>query len=169
MAVGWWLYAQQIAPLQRQETGTRAAIADLRGRINAARSSLTAIDDLQQQTGNLPARLQEIHGDISADSALAWLPQRVKGHFARFGLPIGATHMVSMQDEPELPGYRRSHWTVGLPIEGGNRKIGALLLAVEGLENEERFVRVIDCVIQPVQEDSSQHKVSMKLLALVRE
>lgn len=168
VAVGWWLYAQRIAPLQRSETAARAAIAELGVRTDETRVSLKAVKDLQQQTGGIRAELQRLHGDIAADSAIAWFPQRLKTHFAGFGLPGGATRMVNTQDEPDLPGYRRSYWAVALPIKGGNRTIDALLLAIEGLEREAPFVKVVDCVIQPDQEDPGQYTASMQLSALVQ-
>lgn len=169
VAGGCWLYGQRIAPLEKQEIEARAAIADLRERIRDGQASLDAIRDLQQQTENLPVELQRIHGDISADSELAWFPPRVKGHFAGFGVSVGDLRRISSIEEPKLPGYRRSSWTVSLPITGGNRKITALLLAIEGFESQERFVKVVDCVIQPDKEDPSQHTALLNLSTLVRE
>jgi hypothetical protein len=68
-----------------------------------------------------------------------------------------------------MPGFRRTYWSLGIPLREASWKFETLLGAVAGLEEVDRFIKVEDLVCRPGPEDSEGSTAVLSLSALLPE
>jgi hypothetical protein len=163
------MYCQWIGPLKKRANDSQRRLVELRENLEPARETIQRVRTLEQKTAQARRELQGLKGDHPKGSALVWLPERAKEHFKQFGIAVTVIRLNTVQDEAGLPGYRRAYWGIGLPIENGEKSVNGLLLAVEQLERQNRFVRVIDFAIRPDVENPLLRTAAINIVALVQE
>ncbi len=165
--VGWAWYAEGVRPLREDEVTTRIRIAELGGKIESAGKAIEKMRAHDGQAAEARAELDRWNQECPAGSAMTWFPELVKSHFTRFGMVVAIVRLNTTLDEPDLPGYSRAYWSVGLPISEANKGLASLLAAAE-LEQHHRFVRLLDFAIQPDPHDLSRRIAVLNLSALIR-
>lgn len=166
-AGGWAFYSTQISPLRERERTTRHRIAELSGEVQGARRAMEEMRAQEGQATEARAEVDRWNQDYPAGSATAWVPELVESHFARFGIDVAIVRLNTTLEEPELPGYDRAYWSVGMPIAEANKARASLLAAAE-FEQQYRFVRLLDFAIQPDPHDVSRRIAVLNLSALIR-
>jgi hypothetical protein len=167
MALGsaWFFYSHTMVPLKLRENELVGRQSELRQNLAAAHQQLAAIKDSDQKVADARAVLNRMIGEKTGDAMVSF-PQEVQQYFSKFGLPSATVRFVTAQDEAGLPGYRKIYWAVGLPIPNTDRNAEGLLLATAGFEQQDRYVKVIDFVLQPDVFDPSLRSASINLVTL---
>ena len=168
LAAAWAFYRQSVVPLQQSERENLSAIADLNERLGMAGETIKDVQAIEQQAARARVALHQLQLEQPAGSAFVWFPERMKQHFPRFGVPVAVTRLGAILDEPELRGFQRIYWAVGLDIEEGNRNVPGLLVAMAELEAEYPFLKVIDFAIRPNPEDPHRRAATVNIAVLVR-
>ncbi len=169
LVAGWLFYSHySIGALREREHGLRFQIADLRVRVQEKIETIKDIRALEQKASNSRAELDRLESGFPTASPLVWIPARMEEHFRRFGFREPIVRLNSTRDEPELPGYQRIFWTVGLPLQEGSDYFPIVLRAVAKLEQAEPVVRVIDLAIQTDPLNSPARAAAVTVVTLVR-
>lgn len=149
LVAGWLFYGDSsIGALRERERDLRSQIADLRVGMQAKIETIKDVRALEQKANDSRAELDRLESGFPADSPLVWIPARMERHFRRLGFQEPVVRLNSTRDEPELPGYQRIFFSVGLPLREGSEDLSSVLRAVAKLEQAEPVVRVIDLAIQ---------------------
>jgi hypothetical protein len=161
-------YRLEIAPVRWRAQDFLRRRADLQKQIDSGHK---AIEEARVSEGEAAKAASELNrllsGMLSGSSVMVSFPERIKEHFSRFGLPLTVVRLNTAQDEPDLPGFQRVYWSVGVPIPEKDRTFTGLLLAVAELEQANRFVNVLDFTLQPDAEDSRRRTAGVNVEALV--
>lgn len=166
--VTWWACGRLIAPSLEREKDVQGAIADLREKLAGARNTIHEARILETEAAAVRWQIDRLEQEIPAGSAMIWLPEMVKKHFAGFGLNVGIVRMNTVRDEPDLPGYQRGYWSVGVPIEEANHHAAGALLAVAEFEQQHPFVRVLEFAIRRDPENPAGRIAVLNVAALIR-
>lgn len=169
MGVAWGGYTQSIAPLQLREMKDRGAIADLHARLETARAAIRDVRKLESDAQVVRAQIARLAQEIPAGPAMVWLPELVKTHFAAFGLHGGIVRMTTVLEEPDLPGFRRGYWSIGIPLPEARSSAAGSLLAVSEFEQQHPYVKVLDVAIRPDPENPQGRVALLNLSALIRQ
>ena len=137
-------------------------------RIFDGQKEVKSIRELEKKAASALTELRRLDGEFPSGPPIVWVPERIKQHFRRFGFAELTTRVETAVEEPELPGYQRIYWCVGLPIQNVKRHIGGLLLAVADLEQAEQIVRVADVEIPKEADEPGQNPVTVTFSTLVR-
>ena len=164
----WLYYSQSLAPLSRQAEESARKLGKLREQLDSANKALRCIKDAEQEAGEARASLNRQLSERSHDSVMVAFPQSITKHFAGFGLPPSVIRLNTIQPEPQLAGYQRAYWSVGLPISKQDANLTGLLLAVAEFDRQVRFGKVVDFTLQPDPEDPHGHIASVNIVALIR-
>lgn len=170
MAMAAWLYYRDtLVPVQERGRALVEQIRDLDRRVNEARNLLRECQALEAETANARVAVHRLERDLPSGSALFWVPARLKEHFRRFGFAEPLARLNSTVEDPDLPGYQRIFWTIGLPVDYDSKNLGAVMLAVADLEQTDRVARVIDVTIQPDPENSRRRDAAITVVSLVKQ
>ena len=164
----WFFHSKAITPLRLLEKDSRKSLAELREHLDSARKSIGEIKDSEREAGKALSELNGLLGPRTEDSVMVSFPESLKEHFLRFGIQVSVVRLNATRDEPDLSGYQRVYWSVGLPVAEADRNATGLLLAVAELEKQDRFIKVVDFALQRDAEDPRLRTASINLLALVR-
>lgn len=168
LAAGRVFYVQSIAPLRQREAVALREVAELRQRVDGARETIKETIAQERATGKALGEVDRLRGDVPAGSAMLWLPELVRIHFARSGFAVTVVRLNTVVEEPELPDYSRGYWSVGLPVDEDPKKVTELLLAVAEIEPLNTFVRVLDFAIRADPEDPVRRVGLLNVAALIR-
>jgi len=168
-AVGvlWLGYAHSIEPLLRRDREDRSASAQLREQIARARAEIEAVRALENEAQAVRRQIDQLRRAMPEGSALVWMPEQLKRHFARFGLAGSTVRTNTMREEPDLPGFCRGYWSVGLPLGGSGCSAAGSFLAVAEFEQQHPFVRVLDFAIRPDPENPGGRIALLNVAALI--
>ncbi len=164
----WWAGGQLIAPYLERERVARSVVAELREKIDAARIAIRDAQNVESAAEAVRWQIERMEQEIPAQSAMVWLPELVKKHFAGFGLSVSIVRMNAVRDEPELPGFSRGYWSVGVPVTEANHNAEGALLAVAEFERQHPFVKVLDFAIRPDPEAPQRRLAVLNVAALIR-
>lgn len=162
------IYNQWIAPLKSSEGDLRRNLRELEQSFEGARKTSHRAVEVEHETAYARGELNAFYGDRRKGSALVWLPDLVKEHFTQSGIAVTIVRLNALQDEAELPGYKRAYWGVGLPVESAGKSLSSLLLAVADIEAQNKFLKVLDFTIQPDVTNPLLRTASFNLETLVR-
>ena len=162
----WLFHSQAITPLKLREDEFVRRRAELREHLDSGREKLIAIKESEQKVGEARAALNRLVGGKKADSSMVSFPEEMKEQFSRFGLPSAIIRLITAEEEPDLPGYRKVYWSVGLPIPKTDRNVEGLLQAVADLEERDRYLKVTDFALQPDVVDPSLRTASVSIVIL---
>ena len=82
-------------------------------------------------------------------------------------MPLAVCRLGAVLDVPDLAGYQRIYWAVGVNLPDGSRNIPRLLFAVAEIEEQYPFARVIDFAIRPDPEDPRCRAATVNIAVLV--
>ncbi|MGB8166835.1 MAG: hypothetical protein WCF18_05050 [Chthoniobacteraceae bacterium] len=167
-AVVWWGGGQLIAPYLGRAQVTRSAIDELREKIDGARTAIREAQKLDNAAEAMRWQIERMDQEIPAGPGMVWLPELVKQHFAAFGLTVSIVRMNTVREEPEMPGYSRGYWSVGLPILDGNHNAEGSLLAVAEFERLHPFISVLDFAIRADPENPQRRLAVLNVAAFIR-
>ena len=165
----WLFFSHSIAPLRSQAKESTRKIGELQEQLDSVSKTLRRIKDAEQQTGEARASLNRRLSEFPHESAMSAIPKDIRKHFSGFGLPPSVIRLNTAQPEPNLPGWQRAYWSVGLPIAKTDSNLTALLLAVAELDRREPFVNVVDFAVQPYPENPGRRVASLNIMALIRQ
>jgi hypothetical protein len=168
LAACWEVRIQWTLPLREQEAREQPALAELRGRLDDAKKTIDEIKAQEQAARAVRIDLARLRDEVPGGSAAVWLPELVKGHFARFGIAVPLVRLNATRDEADISGCERDYFSVALPIDEAGRNIPKLLGAVADLHQQKAFVRVLDFAIRPDPVNPGQRMGSVNLSVLVR-
>lgn len=167
LGAAWAFHSQWIAPLSLRAQDSVRKSAELRERLGSAVETVREVKACEQELGKARTALGRLLGDCPRESVMVALPERVRQHFAQFGLPLGVIRLNATQDTPGLPGYQRVFWSMALPVSESDRNATGLLLAVAELEERNRFIKVLDVSLQPDAEDPLQRTAGINFMAVL--
>ena len=144
LGAAWLFYRQWILPVQAGEKDTHGKIAELRGQIDAADKEIEAIQALKSRAAMGAAELGRLHGEVHQGAVMAWLPVQIQQAFAQAENPVSSVRLNTTLLASGLPGCERSYWHVVAPFDPARRGIAGLLVAVNEIERQEPFVRLLD-------------------------
>ena len=121
MGVGWLLYDHWIAPLSLRKQAFLNQRVELQQEIEATRKKLGAIKDSEQKLGSARAQLNALIGDETVETTMTSFPRNLADHFTRFGLPAPTIRFAKAQPEPDLSGYQRLFWVVGISLPASDK------------------------------------------------
>jgi hypothetical protein len=165
LALGYFAGDLSITPWKRKEGELIQKITQLRQQNLVARREVQAIKEEEQAAGTARMTLRQLRRDLPSGSAIAWLPTRIKEHFALRGIADAVTRLNTTGDEPGMPGYEKSYWAVDLPMTGATSEMRHLLTAVADLEQPGSIVKVLDLAIR--EEELGRRTAVINIAALV--
>ena len=168
LLAAWDYQAALLAPLRVQETQALREAADLGERIGKAQKLIAEVRPKEAAAAPIRKELDRLQRDIPAGAAMVALPALVKEHFGRSGIPVRLIRLNTTRNEPGIPGYERSFWSLALPIDEAGRNITPLLLAAAELDREHPFLKVLDFAIGPDPENPSGRIASLNLTTLMQ-
>jgi hypothetical protein len=168
LSVAAWSYAQSIAPFQQREREARSAALDLRARIGNARVAIEDFRKFESDSQEIRRQISQLGQDLPEGAAATWMPEMLKTHFAAFGLDASIVRLNTVRDEPDLPGFNRAYWSVGVPLAEAAGNEARSLLAVAEFEKQHPFVRVLDFAIRPDPERPAARIALLNVAALIR-
>ena len=166
--VAWFSYVQSIAPLRQREREARIAITSLHERLEKARAAIQEVRTLESDAQTVRKQMDLLAKDLPAGSAMIWMPELLKQHFAAFGLHASTVRMNTVREEPDLPGFCRGYWSVGLPLTETSGSAMGSLLAVAEFEQQHPLVKVLDFAIRPDPENPDGRIALLNVAALIR-
>ena len=161
--------APSILSLRQRNDDLRRRLPNLRQAIDSAERTLKQVRELEQQTAQARADIQQLFGEHHGESALVWFPNHLREHLDHFGIHEAMIRLNTVRNDETLTGYRRAYWGVGMPVENGTKDLTQLLYAAAELEEKDRFVKVLDFAVRPDAEDPQRRTVAINLMALVHE
>lgn len=168
LGVAWWSYSQSIDPFLEREKEARDAIASLKERVGRARTAIQDVRALESDAQTVRRQIEELGRSLPEGAATTWMPELLKQHFSAFGLNTSIVRMNVIRAEPDLPGFCRGYWSVGLPLGEASRSEAGSLLAVAELEQQYPFAKVLDFAVRPDPENPQGRIVLLNVAALVR-
>lgn len=162
------VYNRAIAPLQRQQAEWLLEIDSLRNQVRLAQDELNAIKDQEQAGWQLRRSLDSLHDGIPVDSAVTWFPPRMKSLLGRLGVEQVGIRLNTTEPEPKLVGYERTFWHVSLPQQSSMRKMTDALLVVAQLEQQDRFVKIMDFSLHAEAQEPAWVAGHVNVMAFVR-
>lgn len=163
-----WLFSHYaITPRSLHEEDSVRRAGELRQQLDSARGKLRAIKNSEQELGDARSALKKLFGASALTSAMVTFPESVRQHFARFGIPLRVMRLNTIQEMPDVPGYQRVYWSVGLPVAETDQNATGLLIAVAELEEQNCFIKVVDFALQPDVEDPLARTVGINLVTLL--
>lgn len=166
---GWLAHDQWIAPLATREVNTRQQIADLGQRILEKHRSLKEAQELAKRAGETRDEARRKFGDLPQGPSVVWFPVRLREHFERAGISVPVARLVSTREAAAVAGYRRSYWSLSVPLKAGTSSIREFLRAVSELEEKNGFVRVEDLVCRMDSANSEGYVAVLSVSAMVSE
>lgn len=140
----WLFYRQWILPVQAGEKDTHSKIAELRAKIASANKEIESLQLLKNRAAIGTAELGRLQGEVHKGAVMAWFPVQIQQAFAQAENPVSSVRLNTTLLASGLPGCERSYWRVVAPFEPARRGIAGLLLAVNEIERQEPFVRLLD-------------------------
>lgn len=167
LAGGREFHVRSTVLLRQQEAEILRDVADLSRRIDGAHKTIEEVRTQQKDAEASRIEWERLQDDHPAGSPMVWVPTLVRDQFARSGTAVLLTRLNTIQDEPNLRGYRRGFWSTALPIDEGGRNIPALLQGVADLEQRNPCVRVLDFTIRPDPENPGGRVALLNLTTLI--
>lgn len=163
-----WLFSEYaITPLRLHEKDSVRRVEELRQQLDSAHAALRGIGNPKQELEDEGSALNRLLGESALKSTMVSFPENVRQHFARFGVPLRAMRLNTTQEMPDLPGYQRVYWSVGLSVAEADRTLTGLLISVAELEEQNRFIKVLDFALQPDVEEPGSRTVGINLVTLL--
>lgn len=148
--------------LQQSLRATREARARDWAQIRQAR-------EREQETAGARAEISRLLGYLHEGSAAVEMPLLAKKHFHRFSFEASVVRLNALRNESGLQHCQTAYLGVGVPVERGGQDVAGLLLAVAELEDQNKFVRIVDFSLGPDAEDPRRLMGGFNFSALVRE
>lgn len=163
-----WLFSHYaITPLRQHEKDSVRRVEELRQRLGSAHAELRGIGNPEQESEDERSALDGLLGGSALKSTMVSFPDGVRRHFARFGVPLRIVRLSTIQEMPDLPGYQRVYWSVGLAVSEADRTLAGLLISVAELEEQNRPIKVLDFTLQPDAEAPGSRTVGINLVTLL--
>lgn len=163
-----WLFSQYvITPLRLHEKDSVLRVGELRQQLDSAHAALRGIGNPKKDLEDERSALNRLAGESALKSTMGSFPENVRQHFARFGVPLRVMRLSTIQEMPDLPGYQRVYWSVGLSVAKADRTLTGLLISVAELEEQNRFIKVLDFALQPDVEEPGARTVGINLVTLL--
>ena len=166
LASAWLFQSQVLAPLKLRDEAFTRKRTELQENLTSAHDQLVAIKESEVKVGEARATLNRLLGEHREASTLVSFPNEMVEYFSRFGFSSALVRMVTAREERELPGYQRLYWSIGLAIPKTDRNAEGLLLAVAEIEQQARYIKVIDFALQADAEDPSLRTASINVMVL---
>lgn len=167
LGVGW-SYERSLASFQQRETDARAEVARLAERIATTRSTIQEARSLENEAQEARKQIARLGDDLPAGPAAKWMPALLAQHLTARGMKTCVIQMGTIREEPDLPGFLRSSWSVGLPLAEGSGNTAGPLFAMAGFKQHHPFVRVLDFAIRTDPENPRQRIAHFNLAVLMR-
>jgi len=164
----WGFYQGAILPLRERDEQFVQRKAQLEEQLDSARAKFVAIKQAELKVAAARGALNHFLGDETDESAMVAFPTEIEEYFKRFGLHNVVVRMAATKPEPDLPRYQRVYWSVGVQIPKKERNAEGLLLAVSDLEQQSRFIKVIDFSLQPDAENQNLGAATVNVMIVAR-
>lgn len=162
-------YWQWILPVQASEKDMQTKIAELHRQIDSATTELGAIQALKNRAALGTAELGRLQGEVHKGAVMAWFPVQIQQAFEQAKNPISSVRLNTTLLAAGLPGCERSSWYVAAPFEPAKRGIAGLLLAVNEIERQEPFVRLLDFSVKSNPSESKSGVAEMNFVVLAEQ
>ena len=155
--------------LHEREQANRRKIEALRGQLESARQVIAEIGVIERQAAAAGTELDRWSQERPTGPTVVWFPVWLKAQLNRVGIAEAQIRLNTEVPATGLPGFKRTCWNVNLPPQGGMQNMTALLLAVEEIEQRERFVKILDCSFRSAVVDPHWPAGGFNVEALIRE
>ena len=161
-------FEQMIAPLKKagEEISRQADEASVQ--IEEVRNKIDSLRLLESKASAAVEELEEINQQLPAGSPLVWIPDRLTKHFQQFEFAAPLARLASAQAEPEMRGFQRIYWSVGLPLASAKRPLDKVLFAAAELERNDPFFHVVDLSILPNLEHPGERIAVVAVVTIVK-
>ena len=163
-----WSYTQMIRPLHQRESALWQEVAALQQRSDDVRKEMSQIKENEQEAMRLRGNLNSLFDDVPLGPAISWFPGRLKTQLSGFGVTKAEIRQNTAVQIPGLPGFEWTFWHVQLPRQGGIRKVSDILLAIAQIEQQDRFVKVVDLTVRADQQEALWVAGNVNVAAFVR-
>ena len=163
---GWMFQSRAITPLNLRDEALVRKRTELQDNLQSTHEKLLAIKEFDGKIGEARGVLNRLAGDQGETSMIVAFPKEMVEHFTRFGFSSASVRLVKASQERDLPGYQRLYWSIGIRIPSTERHVEGLLLATAELQQNDRYVKVVDFTLQPDVKDSSLRTASVDLVVL---
>lgn len=167
LGVGW-SYERSLGSFRRRETNARAEVARLAARVATTRSTIQRARALENEAQEVRRQIARLGQDLPEGPVAKWMPALLTQHLTASGMKTCVIQMGTVRDEPDLPGFLRGTWSVGLPLVEGSNTTAGSLLAMAKFKQRHPFVRVLDFAIRPDPENPRQRIALFNLAVLMR-
>lgn len=167
--LAWWMSNELLEPGRRQADELRRNVRGLQEKIARSRAAVQSVRDLEVAAATARMQMEELERRLPRGPVTIWLPELLKKHFARFGVEGTTVRMNTMRAVPDLSGYSRGYWSLGVPIREGNHSDLGTFLAAAELEKQHPYVKVVDFAIRPEPEDPKRRIALLNVSVLVRD
>jgi len=161
-------FVQMIVPLKKAGDEINRQTDEARAKIEEVRSKIDSLRLLENEATAAVEELEEIDQRLPATSPLVWIPDRLTKHFQQFKFAAPLVRLASAQAEPEMRGFQRIYWSVGLPLASAKRPLDKALFAAAELERNDPFFRVVDLSILPNLEQPGERIAVVAVVTIVK-
>ena len=169
LGASWLFYTRWILPVQTGERNAQIKITELRGRIDVANKELEAIQALKIRAALGVTELERLRGEVHQGAVMAWFPVLIRQAFAQAEIRVSSVLLNTTLLAPGLPGCERSYWHILAPCESARRGFAGLLLAVNEIERQEPFVRLLDFSVKSDPSDVNAGVAEMNFVVLAEQ
>ncbi len=156
-------------PLWEKERNNQSKLDDLHGKIQRARKITALVETIGKRASETQESIARMTQARSMGPPLVWFPAKLERPLSRFGITQAKVRLNGTVPDPEKPELQRTFWNVSFPIQSGVPDIQALLLALTAIENQERYIRILDCAFTTNEAAPFQPAGTVNLSAIVWE
>ncbi len=169
LGAAWIFHRQWVLPVQEREKETQSKIAEVRGQIESASKELETLQLLRNRASAGVAELGELRADGRDGAVMAWFPTRVQQAFSQSKAPVSSVRLNTTLLAPGLPGCERSYWQIVAPYEPARRGVAGLLSAINDIERQDPFVRLVDFSVKSDPSGSTNGLAEMNFVVLTEQ
>ncbi len=144
LGAAWFFYRQLVLPVQAREKDAQSKIAEFLVQIDSANKELEAMQSLKDRASLGTAELGRLRGEGRDGAVMAWFPMRVQQAFAQAKTALTSVRLNTTLLAFGLPGCERTYWQIVAPCEPARHGIAGVLFAVNEIERQDPFVRLLD-------------------------
>ena len=160
-------FSMLLGPLGVREARANKLMTDLAPKIKDANSQITRTRSVESgdplaQAATIVREAMETK--IPDGAPIVWLPQRLSSFFLRNGIEKISSKPETEVQDPGLPNYRLSSWTVTVP----EAEFGVLAAAVAAFENEEGLAQITSLRLEARPTNVQSQSANLKFTTVVK-
>ena len=137
--------------------------------LRKTRASIPQLRETGAESEQAFGELRALYAEHPESAPTVWFPERIKECLDPFGRAESVVRLNTVTDEDRLPGYRRAYWSIGIPVASGPFATTKLLTMIAAIEEQNRYVRLVDFALRADVEDPNQQTALLNVAAILHD